>query len=73
MAITARFVGDLLVRAVFTPGDMAAERRRAAALDGTHHLQLSEADMAGIGCPPGSTVDAEDIRNLQLWPRTRNR
>lgn len=63
--IPARIVGDVLVRAVFTPDDMAAERRRAAALDGAHHLQLAEADVARIGRPPGSTMGAEDIRNLQ--------
>jgi len=30
---------------VFTPRDMAAERCRAATLDGVHHLQLVEADV----------------------------
>ena len=34
------------VRAVLAARDMAAERRRAAALDGRHHLQLVEADVA---------------------------
>ena len=56
---------------VFTPRDMAAERRRAATLDGVHHLQLVEADVARIGRSPGSTMGAEDIRNLQLWPIAR--
>ena len=31
--------------AVFTPREMAAERRRAATLDGAHHLKLIEADV----------------------------
>jgi hypothetical protein len=30
---------------VLTPRDMAAERRRAATLDGVHHLKLVEADV----------------------------
>jgi hypothetical protein len=51
--------------AAFTSCRMTAERGCAAALDGAHHLQLIEADMACIGHPPGSTVGAEDIRNLQ--------
>src|SRR3974390_2509869 len=42
------------------------ERRRAAALDRRHHLQLLEADVAGIGGTPGSPVVAKDIRDLQL-------
>jgi hypothetical protein len=45
--------------------NMPAERRGAAALDRTHHLQLVEADVAGIGFSPCRPVVAEDIRNLQ--------
>ena len=52
---------------VLAARDMAAERRRAAALDGRHHLQLVEADVAGIGSAPRRSVVAEDIRNLQRW------
>ena len=48
---------------------MAAERRRAAALDRTHDLHLAEADVAGIGAPPRRPVVAEDIRDLQRWTR----
>jgi hypothetical protein len=44
---------------------MAAERCRAAALDRRHHLQLVEADMAGMGATPCCAMAAEDIRNLQ--------
>ena len=65
MAIAAGIIGDVFMRAVFTSRNMAAEHRRAAALDRAHHLQLVEADMAGIGRTPGSTVGAEDIRNLK--------
>jgi hypothetical protein len=38
-------------------------------LDGTHHLQLAEADVAGIGTAPCGAVVAENIRNLQLRAR----
>src|ERR1043166_1882944 len=30
----------------------------------THHLELSEAHMAGVGMPPRRTVGAGDIRDL---------
>jgi hypothetical protein len=43
---------------------MAAERRRAAALDRRHHLQLAEAQMAGIGATPSRSAGAEDVRDL---------
>src|SRR6266853_6283761 len=65
MAIAAGIVGDERVRAVLATRDMAAERRRAAALDGGHHLQLAEADVTGIGSAPRRTVAAENIRNLK--------
>src|SRR5262245_15239596 len=42
---------------------------RAAALDGAHHLQLGEAHMAAVGVTPGGPVVAEDVRDLQSWPR----
>ncbi len=67
MAVAARIIGDVLVRAVLTARDMATERRRAAALDGAHHFELAEAHMAGIGGPPGGPVVAEDIRDLERW------
>ena len=55
-------VAALLVLAAH---DMAAERRRAATLDRRHHLELAEADMAGIGLTPCRSMVAEDIRNFQ--------
>jgi hypothetical protein len=55
------------MRTVLAALDVAAERRRAAALDGRHHLQLVEADVADIGSTPCRTVAAEDIRDLQRW------
>ena len=66
VTVAAGVVSDVFVRAVLTAGHMAAERRGAAALDRAHHLHLIKADVACIGRPPGSTMGAEDIRNLQL-------
>ena len=67
IAHKAAIVGDdgVSARLVLTAPDMAAERRRAAALDGRHDLQLAEADMAGVGAAPCRSVIAEDIRDLQ--------
>jgi hypothetical protein len=47
---------------------MAAERRGAAALDRRHHLELAEADMAGIGTAPCRAMVAEDI--YRLWSQS---
>ena len=58
-------VGDGRVGTVLAARDMPAERRRAATLDRRHHLQLAEADMAGVGLTPRRSVAAEDIRDLQ--------
>src|SRR5262252_5772636 len=49
MPIAARVVGNGRVGAVLAARDVAAECCGAAALDCRHHLQLIEADMAGIG------------------------
>ncbi len=57
--------GHVAAGAVLASRDMAAERCRAAVLDGTHHFELAEAHMAAIGSAPCSPVAAEDIRNLQ--------
>ena len=45
-----------------------AEGRRAAALDGTHHLELVEADVTAVGMTPCGPVAAQDVRDLQSWP-----
>ena len=47
--------------------DMAAERRRAAALDRIHHLHLLKAHMAAVGLTRSRAVNAENIRDLQSW------
>src|ERR1700730_6775242 len=49
---------------------MPAERRRAAALDRRHYLQLVEADVTGGGSAPRPPVIADEIRALQ--PRTEH-
>src|ERR1700680_1623287 len=70
MPVAAGVVGNLGVAAVLVPTacDMTPERCRAAALDRRHHLELAEADMAGIGLTPCRSVVAEDIRDLQRPP-----
>ena len=55
----------MTARRVLVVGDMPAERRRAAALDRAHHLQLIEAHMAAVDLAPSGTVVAEDVRDLQ--------
>ena len=57
----------MTARRVLATGDVAAERRRATALDCAHHLQLVEAHMAAVGLAPSGTVVAEDVRDLQSW------
>ena len=54
-------------RAVLAARDMSAEGRRAAALDGTHHLELEQADVTAVGMTPRGPVVAEDVRDLQSW------
>src|SRR5271166_3974419 len=67
MPVAAGIVRDhrMAARRVLAACDVAAERRRAAALDRAHHLQLIEARMAAIGLAPSGTVVAEDVRDLQ--------
>ena len=52
-------------RRILAACDMAAERRRAAALDRAHYLELVEAHMAAVGLAPSGPVVAEDVRDLQ--------
>ena len=68
MPVAAAVVGDDGVLAVLAARDMAAEGRRAAALDGAHHLHLGKAHVAAVGLTPSGTVVAEDVRDLQSWP-----
>ena len=59
-------VGDdgVAAGAVLATRNVPAERRRAAALDRRHHLQLAEAHMASIGFTPSGPVVAEDVRTV---------
>src|ERR1700693_2235705 len=65
----AGVVGDdgVPARLVLATRDVAAEGRRAAALDRAHRLELAEAHMAAVGATPSGAVTAEDARDLQSW------
>jgi len=52
----------------FAAFDMPAQRRRSAALDRRHDLELTEAHMAGVGHTPSRPAAAEDVRHLDRWP-----
>ena len=67
MPVATGIVGDERVAAglILAACDVPAERRRAAALDGVHHLELVEADVTAIGLTPIVSVVAEDLRDLQ--------
>src|SRR4029077_4011985 len=69
MPVATGVVQDLRVaaRRVLAACDVPPERRRATALDRTHHLQLREAHMPLIGLTPSRAVIAEDVRDLQSW------
>ena len=63
----------MTARRVLAARNMTSERRRAATLDGRHHLQLVEAHVTAVGLTPSGTVVAEDIRNLQSWTEHERR
>src|SRR6516165_5017285 len=48
--------------------DMAAQRRRSAAPDRRHDLELAEAHGIGMGRTPSRPAAAEDVRHLDHWP-----
>ena len=66
--VAAAVVGDDGMAAVLAARDVPAESRRAAALDGAHHLHLGEAHVAAVGLTPSGAVVAEDVRDLQSRP-----
>jgi hypothetical protein len=68
MPIAAGVIRNAQVGAVLTAFDMAAQRRRSAALDCRHDLELAEAHMAGMGGTPSRPAVAEDVRHLDRWP-----
>ena len=63
----------MAARRVLAARDMPAERRRATALDRTHHLQLLEAHMGAVGLAPSRAVIAENVRDLQWSSHGRRR
>ena len=65
MPVATAVVGDAAVAAVLAALDVPAECCRAAGLDGRHHLELVEADMTGMGGPPGWAVPTKDVGDLQ--------
>jgi len=69
--ISAAVERDHTMIAVLASYHVASERRGAAALDRAHHLELAEAQMAGMGGAPCGAVVAEDICDLQPWARHR--
>src|SRR5438552_8846086 len=75
MPVAAGVVGDLRIGAllVLATRDMTTERCRAAVLDRRHHLDLLEADMAGIGLTPSRSMVAENIRDLRCRARHARR
>ena len=71
MPIAATVIRDALVAAFLAAFDMAAQRRRAARLDGRHHLELIQTDMTGMCGSPSQSVTTEDVGDLQVgahWP-----
>ena len=69
MAVAAGVVGDARVRAVLAALDMTAERGGATGFDRRHHLQLGEADMAGVGLAPVRAMGVENVGDLKTRPR----
>src|SRR5215813_2475174 len=68
--VAAGVVADAPVCAVLAAFDMAAQRRRSAALDCRHDLELTEAHVAGMGRTPSQPAVAEDVRHLDRRPVT---
>ena len=68
MPVAAGVVRDAQVGALLAAFDMAAQRRRSAAFDRRHDLELAEAHVAGMGGTPSRSAVAEDIRHLDRRP-----
>ena len=69
----AAVVGDPAVAAVLAALDVAAQGCGATDLDGRHDLELTEAEVAGIGRPKGGAVAAEDVGDLERGAHRLNR
>ena len=57
--------GHLIDAAATAAQDMAPQRRAAALLDGRHHLELAQAEVAALRGAPGGPMNTEDVGNLQ--------
>jgi len=66
--VAAGIVADAQVGAFLAAFDMPAQRRRSAALDRRHDLELAEAHMAGMRGTPSRPAMAEDVRHLDRRP-----
>ena len=64
--VSARIVGDDLVRAVVALLDMAAQYRRAAVLDCPHGFELLGRHRGAMSCAVPFAVLTKDIGHLQL-------
>jgi hypothetical protein len=62
--VAAGVVGDPLMAAVGTGFDVATQGSGAAGLDRRHDLELTEAQMTGMGCAIGRTGSPKDIGDL---------
>jgi hypothetical protein len=65
--VAAAVVGDRGVGAILAARDVSAQRRRAAVLDGAHHLELEQAHVTAVGMTPRGPVVAEDVGDLHSW------
>ncbi len=63
----------MLMIAFGTGSDMPAKRCGPASLDSRHHLQLRQVKVSGVVPAIGSTMGAEDIRDLQFGAGHRSR
>ena len=73
MAVAAGVVGLPRQTAVVATFEVAAERRRAAGLDGAHDLMLHAPEMTPVGLAIRRAMAAEHIRHLQRRPHAATR
>ena len=63
--VAAGVVGDLDLRTVFTAQHVTTERGAAAALNGRHHLQLTETEMTRMLAAIPIAPVTEDVADLE--------
>ena len=57
-------VRDLVGAAALAAQHMSTQRRAAALNDGRHDPELTQAQVATLGCSPSGAVGAEDVGDL---------